>query len=506
MSSYIDLPEMQQDRPRWDGVTAKAALEGAVAAPIMAAFAPLGILSRPAVRRAFLALAILSIPLSIGNHIGNREYAAEFGSLYGFYISLTTLALAGLYLPLLAGRRATQAQPWPTAGKALMLYLLCGSLSVFAAEDATLALYEVFLFVELALLYFYIVRTVTTTEEALLIIRFVVIGVVIEGLVMVALLGGLAELGILSPWVRVTDDRLITASIIRELKLFGMTVRVDENVALEISRVGGTIGSANDVAAYLSMALLATVGAIAAPLGRRFRRLAVLGFALGTIGLIYTFSRGGWGALALGFAALAWAGLFRSLIARTSWRIRLLAGVGLIIAAISLYGAIRFRLTMDDRGSAAARGPLNRLAVLMIRDNPLMGVGADNFALAMQPYVTRGFSGEFLYTVHNRYLLIWAETGPIALAAYVWFFVATLMMGWRSWKRADPVLSPLALACTAALGAFTFHMFWEAFRGLSVLQMAIVLAALVAVIDRLTAERRMASMQMRPQVYEAYQS
>jgi O-antigen ligase len=190
--------------------------------------------------------------------------------------------------------------------------------------------------------------------------------------------------------------------------------------------------------------------------------------------------------------------LFRSLIARISGRARLLATIGLAILAVALYGAIHFRLTMDDRGSAAARGPLNWLAVSMIQDNPLLGVGANNFSVAMQPYVSHGFFGEFLYTVHNRYLLIWSETGVVGLITYLWFLIATLQMGWRSWRRRDLILSPLALACTAALGAFMFHMFWEAFRGLAVLQMSIVLAALLAVLDRLTARARSSVGELHP--------
>ena len=493
MSSLIDWPDSsgaEPERLNPARATARAAncvFNGAVAAVIVALFAPLGVLAHPTVRRILLAVAVLNIPLPLGTYIGDREYAAEYGSLYGFSISLTTIALVGLYLPLLVRERTgvrAEAPRRSAAGRPLILYILFCTLSVLVADDATLALYEVTLFLQLGLLYFYIVRTVTSREEVVFVVKFLLLGLAIEALLMVALAGGLAKLGFLGPWVNVSDDSLVSGLVRREISFLGLRARVDEVVTMGVARVGGTIGSPNDAATYLSMALTVAVSALAVPLGHWYRRLIIFGLGSGIIALIWTFSRGAWIALILGIGILAWSGLLGSLVRRIPRRVSLWVAADLVLAGVFLYSIIGFRLTMDDRGSAESRGPLNRIAVLMIEDHPLLGVGANNFPVAMQPYITRGFAGEFLYTVHNRYLLIGSETGLIGLAAYLWFLLATLCVGWHCWSYRDSVLSPLALGCTAALAGHMFHMFWEPFRGQSVLQLVFVIAALLVVMER----------------------
>ena len=108
--------------------------------------------------------------------------------------------------------------------------------------------------------------------------------------------------------------------------------------------------------------------------------------------------------------------------------------------------------------------PLNKLAGSMIADRPLLGVGANNFALAMEPYVARDFAGDFLYTVHNTYLLVWAETGLGGLIAFVWLLIAILRQGSKCCQLRDPLFAPLALGCTAAVTGFMVQMSFDPFR------------------------------------------
>jgi O-antigen ligase len=496
MSSYIEWPDIPSRRnPAHAAAHAGGSLfHGAVAAALVALFAPLGVLFHPAVRRFFLAIAVLNISLPLGIHIGNRQYAAEYGSLAGFNISLTTIALVALYLPLLVRKMAVPLSASPPRSKAslaLILYILFCLASALVASDVTLALYEVFLLLQLGLLYWYIVRTVTSHRDLFFLVRVLVVGLAIQGLIMMALAAGIAQLGVFDSWVRVTDDSLASGLITREIGFAGLRARVDEVVTMGLIRLGGLIGSPNDAAAYLSMTLAIAVGAMAVPLGKWYRRLALVGIVLGGAALIFTLSRGGWVALGLSLAVLAWFGLLGSLVRRVPRKVRLVVALALVLCSVSLYSVIGFRLTMDDRGSAQSRMPLNQIAFLMIEDHPLLGVGANNFPVAMQSYVTRGFFGEFLYTVHNRYLLIWSETGFGALAAFLWFLLAALYAGGRTWRRQDPLVSPLALACTAALGGHLFHMFWEPFRGQSILQLVFVLAALLAAMERISSDRRL---------------
>lgn len=126
--------------------------------------------------------------------------------------------------------------------------------------------------------------------------------------------------------------------------------------------------------------------------------------------------------------------------------------LGLASLAFLFYrDAILERLLLAGGDLSAGRIVLMRLAWQMIRDHPLLGVGANNFFLALKQYLTPDFNGDWIYTVHNKYLLVWAEAGVGALAAFLLFLFVTIRNGWLCWSRGDRFLSPLALGLTAAL-------------------------------------------------------
>ena len=92
------------------------------------------------------------------------------------------------------------------------------------------------------------------------------------------------------------------------------------------------------------------------------------------------------------------------------------------------YPTISNRLTEDDRGSAASRPKMFRLAWNVITSSPshfFFGVGANNYALITPAYNTADV-GNLGYvinsSVHNAYLLTWAETGLFGLL----FFLSVL--------------------------------------------------------------------------------
>jgi O-antigen ligase len=124
----------------------------------------------------------------------------------------------------------------------------------------------------------------------------------------------------------------------------------------------------------------------------------------------------------------------------------------------------------------------------MINDHPIFGVGANNYVAALREYEST-FTGDWLYTVHNRYLLVWAETGIGGLVAFIWFFLTTIRRGWIGWRLNDPVLSPVALGFTAALAARMVHMFVDIFSDRAETQLVWVIAALVVSISRMEKRR-----------------
>src|SRR5439155_8442376 len=126
----------------------------------------------------------------------------------------------------------------------------------------------------------------------------------------------------------------------------------------------------------------------------------------------------------------------------------------------------------------------------IIRDHPLLGVGPNNYSVAMKEYgAVYGKWGDWAYTVHNKFLLVWAETGLGGLIAFSWFLAATIHLAWKGWKTDDPWLSPLALGFMAALIGHIVHMQVDLFSARPQVEMLWVIAALVAVIHAGTRDR-----------------
>jgi O-antigen ligase len=479
-------PEQPQIRHSARGGLA-GRLSGGFCAAITSAFAPMEWLATAKVRRFLLAVAVLNISFSIGIHLGYREELGDLGSVGGLNITLNTIALAGLYLPrLVAGRSGSSdwSMGFWRSSVPLALYLVFAVLSLLAAGDIIVGLYEVFFIFELFLLHFYLVNSVASRDDVLLVIRYLLIGLAAQALLMIALACGLAEVGFLNAETIINDPTVTDIAVTRQINVFSLKGRIDENKT-GLNRVGGSLGSANDAADYLSGAIGVALGVLFTSLGRRYKILAGVAVGLGTAALVLTFSRGGWMAFVLTLAIVGFFGWRNSQI---GWKRPLAAAFVLFLVVGTVFSeSISTRLTEDDKGSAESRVPLMKLAALIIADHPLLGAGANNFPLVMQPYLTQGFSGQLAYSVHNKYLLVLSETGPGGLVTFVWFLVAMIRRGMRCWHYKDPLLSPLALGCVAAVVGDMLHMFVDIFRGAPSLNLLCVISALLAVLDRATA-------------------
>jgi putative inorganic carbon (HCO3(-)) transporter len=221
------------------------------------------------------------------------------------------------------------------------------------------------------------------------------------------------------------------------------------------------------------------------PYWQKWLACLVLGF--GGVAMIFTYSRGGWIALVL-------AAILVSFVLVRTRGISLKAPIAILALLIALYlpfhDAISARAFGDDQGSAESRIPLTMLAFRMIADHPVLGVGANNFSVVMPHYLTSYFRSGFLYVVHNKYLLIWTETGIGGLLAYVAFLIGAIRKGWQCWKQNDGYLAMLALGITAAMVGQMVHMNFDVFRIGPVPELLWLLAGLLIPIDRIGAARR----------------
>jgi O-antigen ligase len=230
------------------------------------------------------------------------------------------------------------------------------------------------------------------------------------------------------------------------------------------------------------MSIAAAASVLFTDLGKVYKWLAIGVLGLGSVALVMTFSRGGWLALALSL----------TVICGFVWKQRgfsLKAPITVIVILALLYipfhGVISERLFGDDRGSAESRIPLMNLAFRIIEDNPLLGVGANNFTVVMDRYLTSEFREGFLFAVHNKYLLVLAETGIAGLLALLAFMIGTVRKGWQCWKVNDNLLSPLALGFAGGIIGHMLHMTVDVFRGRPTQQLIWVIAGLVTAMHKM---------------------
>jgi putative inorganic carbon (HCO3(-)) transporter len=421
-------------------------------------------------RRLMLALIILDIPLQFDKNFGYRDDVAALGGMPGFSISLTTVALVVLYTLWIADalvkHQGTPRPRWRDAVP-LAVYVLCVAVSGLFAKDFELSLFQIQLLVQMLLLYVYLSSTVRSRAEVRYVFGLLLVMLLLEGALMIASRYA-------GSW----------------LSLPGVKLRVDlaTDAAGPAVRVGGTIGSPNTAAGFLSLLLVPAFSIFITWAPRWMKLLAAAALVAGLVAIIMTFSRGGWIALMISlvvFLGMAWyRGWLRA-------RVPLLIALGALLLIVLFPGEIGARLTQDDAGSAEARVPLINMASRIIGDYPIFGVGANNYTIRMPAYLTSEFSQSWLYVVHNRFLLTWAESGIFAFLAFIVFIISTLWRGWQTGKYPDRFLAPLALGFTAAVVGHLYQMQVEVFNGRPTIQLLVLIAALITAMWRIasTAEQ-----------------
>ena len=409
------------------------------------------------VQKTLFAIVILDIPLQLGTHLFYRESDAVSGALAGVSLSATTIALLGLYVSwfIRALERTNQRAHSSTRHNLpLLFYLGFTSLSLVVARDVRLSSFELFLLVQMYLVFLYVANFVRTRGDVLFVVTFLLTGCLIESVLMIAL--RLAEL---------------------PSGLWGAVhIRVDTQVNGELTRIGGTVGSPNEAGAYLSLILSVAVSLLFTDVGRKLKWLAVAVVGIGGIALVLTLSRGAWISLILAIIVFFFS-LRRRTGASSKAPIAMLAVM--LIAYLSFHSAVEARFLADDNGSAESRIPLMNLAFRIIGDSPILGVGSNNFSTVMDGYLTSEFRQGFLYTVHNKYLLVWSEVGIGGLLAYLVFLFGVLRTGWACWSHNDRLLGTLGLGFTAAVVGLVVHQTVDIFHDRANTQLLWLVAGLL---------------------------
>jgi len=237
-------------------------------------------------------------------------------------------------------------------------------------------------------------------------------------------------------------------------------------------RAHGLTPHPNVLAGHLAVGLILCWGLGA---GRRAgdRGLIVVAWTALFTTVLCTFSRSGLLAAVLGMAvAAAWLSRARALVrpvAAVGYRLAIVATIALVVFVAAFHRYMQDRIPsmgfLLGPYAATDRRGLMDVAMRLIANHPLGGVGAGNFSAATRT-VTPG--GVVLDSVHNVPLLIGAELGLVGLTLVGGMVGALLAVGYRRWReRSADLWHGLVAGSLAALAVVGIldHYLWSIPQG-----------------------------------------
>lgn len=427
---------------------------------IAAMLLPFMVMMMRELRMVLIAGILVEIIYPIDLYLNHQPQYEEVGAIGGFIVSLTTAMLIALYvlwlIQLLVGK-GKLSHCFPYFSVPHFLYFIVVVLSLRVTHNTTLTVFEIGAVGQALLLYTYFASTVREKKEIMFIIVVLIGALLLEGLLMTA--------------ARAAGRSIYLGPI--------------EVIMKHTGRVGGTFSHPVPAAGALVLLMAPTMAALMAFQQKHYRILVTSGLFWGFLGVAFTQSRSGMIGLGLSFVLICAMALVRGWI---TVRVPITAIVLSIPVGIAMAPVLFARFGGDDNGSAESRVYLNELAWRIISDFPVLGAGGNNFAYVMPMYVTPEISNEWLFVAHNRFMLVWAETGTIGLVAFSLMLLMTIYHGLVCWqsKTIDRTLGLLALGLLAGFTSMLLQMQIDVFNNRSLVQLVWLVAGLIAAISRIT--------------------
>ncbi len=281
---------------------------------------------------------------------------------------------------------------------AIFCFLL---VNVFFAQNRGAALYKLIKIIEFTLLGFYVAKNRFQISTLCFSLSMAVI---YSSLLALAQFFRQASLGGVFWWLGERTFNAFTpgiAQIIWEGRL--------------IMRPYATFPHPNVLAGFILVSLVLIATTKTQDLKQRI--IKRLGVFFGVIGIAISFSRSAW---LVGVLVSFWF-LIRNLrITKTNKKflyfilLCLLFGVGVLFYSLS-------HLSTEE--AISRRLQLNQVAIKMTKQNPLIGVGLNNFVSRLPEFWQKPEVVRFLQPVHNIFLLTFAETGVTGLLIFFWLLI-----------------------------------------------------------------------------------
>jgi O-antigen ligase len=195
-------------------------------------------------------------------------------------------------------------------------------------------------------------------------------------------------------------------------------------------------------------------------LPRRIRWIAGVesGVLLSAIAL--SFSRGAWLSTALGHVAVLLRGTRHQLGAAAVALALALAVLGIAWGTNPHFlSRLQTKLTITSGTSSSVRYTALAKSWEAIRQDPLIGIGAGNFAETLRVPAGRGI----LAHPHNAYVQTWLEQGLLGLLSFVFLLGAPIISFWRR-ARTDAPSMELRIGFCLVLSVYAVHFLFTSFH------------------------------------------
>jgi O-antigen ligase len=377
-----------------------------------------------------------SIPFFIQTLLMDRDKMSL--SLTGHFLAVAVLGGVVLVTRIKEGRGGIlETGIFFTA----LIYMGTGALSFVNTTDRTLTVLALVQQAEMVLIFIILTNAVWKQDHLVMLLRGLYLGFAIECLLYV-----------------IQNILGVSFDVLGHTRMVGTT-------DVERGYIGshrGTFDTAPAVAAlYFSVVTLSMVGL---RLCRRPLPLwvnPVLGMLLGGGCLALAAKRAPLAGFVLGLLTMS------VLIAKavpTAMRRMVPVLVGLLLPALALAPVLVLRAEANHEAAYEERTNLNRLAWEMFHAHPIAGVGFGTYDSVKRVYVPEDWSG-WIYTVHNNYMMVLAETGTAGLIAFLLFLLTVLATAYRGIRSVGADFRPLQISLFAGLVAIGWEMYWDMFNG-----------------------------------------
>lgn len=410
------------------------------------------------IKRFLLLTAIVTMPLRTSYTLFGG--GAHVGWSSGIMISISDVSLLLLFLYLVLIKKDDKFNTPSRIIIPTLFFILACVISVLNSTAGMSTFYQVFMVFQIAFLYYFVlVNGIETEKELRYVVLFLTISLFIQG-----------AHGTLQFFTGEELEFFKTGHHISEFDHYS----VGETTGFR--RIYGSVGKPNGFAAYLVPLIILNLSLL---MGfNHFNKVRLLAVVFGIMSLLLSFSRGGLISFGVAFFILLLLINKDRIIKFKNVKMVLLI---VIIIAIPFFSALTTRLSGFGDNAAMSRIPLMKVALNMILEHPIIGVGANTFRNVIRSYTNSPeLQGIYLHEVHNLYLLVFAESGVVGIIAFLWLLFSFFKEASPCTKqKQNSYIYQLGLGIQLGFVAAAIHMMVDIYNSYLLLSNLFVLASVL---------------------------